>query len=91
MDQAAAGLPEERKGGFLVTIVVPCFNEEEVIRLTYERICAVLGSRGFRLQLIFVDDGSVDRTAEILDEIAASDSRIVVLTFSRNLKFEIEF
>ncbi len=73
-----------RRADFLLTVVIPCYNEEEVIRSTYDRISSVLGGKIFGLQIIFVDDGSVDRTGEILAQIAAEDERVHVLSFSRN-------
>ncbi len=83
-DEVAIRLPHNRRADFLLTVVVPCYNEEEVIRSTYERISHVLGDKIFGLQIIFIDDGSTDRTAEILARIAAGDDRVHVLPFSRN-------
>ena len=73
-----------RQNGFVLTIVIPCFNEEEVIRSTHERVTDVLGSENFDLRIIFVNDGSTDGTSRILDEIARRDGRVRILTFSRN-------
>lgn len=73
-----------RVSNFLLTVVVPCFNEEDVIAATYKRISKALESDTFRLQIVFVNDGSVDATASILQEIAANDSRVKIITFSRN-------
>ncbi len=73
-----------RRADFLLTVVIPCYNEEEVIRSTYERISNVLGGKIFGLQIIFVDDGSADRTGAILAQIALEDERVQVLSFSRN-------
>lgn len=69
----------------VVSVVVPCFNEEEVIEAFYDRICGVAGRLSdYRFEFLFVDDGSADRTAEILAALAASDERVVVLTLSTN-------
>jgi dolichol-phosphate mannosyltransferase len=70
--------------GYLLSIVIPCFNEEEVIGSTYNRIIDSLNISGFQLQLIFVNDGSKDRTGIILQSIAAADSRVEVVNLSRN-------
>lgn len=75
---------QRRSGDFCLSIVIPCFNEEEVIFTTYHRVVDVIGSKDFRLQLIFVDDGSKDRTSEILTRIAAQDNRVTLVTLSRN-------
>ena len=67
-----------------ISVVVPCYNEEEVIKVTYERLTQVLTKMGENYELLFVDDGSVDGTATVLDMIATGDSRVRVLHFSRN-------
>ena len=69
---------------FLLSLVVPCYNEEAVIRATYDRVSAVLGNNEFRLQIIFVNDGSEDGTERILEEISAADPRVKVVMFARN-------
>ena len=69
---------------FLLSVVIPCYNEEAVLQATYDRICETLESDLFRLQLIFVNDGSDDGTEEILQEISASDPRVEVVTLARN-------
>jgi len=69
---------------FLLSVVVPCYNEEAVIRFTYNSICEALESASFHLQMIFVNDGSEDRTEEILEEISAADLRVKVVTLTRN-------
>jgi polyisoprenyl-phosphate glycosyltransferase len=73
-----------RRDKFLLSIVIPCFNEEDVIRLTYRRLIDVLGNRGFCLQIVFVDDGSDDGTPDIAAEIAKGDPRVKTVLLSRN-------
>ena len=69
----------------LLSVVAPVFNEEEVIQLTHARIVALLGNlEGFDLEIVYVDDGSKDRTPALLSEIAESDPRVCVVTLSRN-------
>lgn len=69
----------------LISIIIPCFNEETVLRDTYLRLSSVLGQRSdFQYELVFVDDGSRDCTAHILRELAERDPRVAVLKFSRN-------
>jgi dolichol-phosphate mannosyltransferase len=68
-----------------VSVVIPCFNEEELIKETYGRVKAVLSAGGFRgFELIFINDGSTDRTLEFLEEISAGDKSVKVISFSRN-------
>jgi len=78
------GGEESRRDKFLLSIVVPCFNEEDVIRLTHRRLIDVLGNAGCWLQIVFVDDGSDDRTPDIAVEIAKSDPRVKTVLLSRN-------
>jgi glycosyltransferase involved in cell wall biosynthesis len=68
----------------LISIVVPCFNEEEVLRTTNRRLISVLEQLSLRFEILYVDDGSTDGTAEILHELQALDERIRVICFSRN-------
>jgi dolichol-phosphate mannosyltransferase len=69
----------------LLSVVVPLLNEEEVIRLTHTRISETLGKQqDIALEIVYVDDGSNDRSPAILAEIAASDPRVCVVTLSRN-------
>ena len=69
----------------LLSVVVPVFDEEEVIQLTHERIVDVLGSRSeFDLEILYVDDGSSDRTPEQLGAFAEGDPRVSVVSLSRN-------
>jgi len=68
----------------MLSIVVPCFNEEDVLRETNRRLLAVLEHLPQSFEILYVDDGSSDRTPEILRELQAQDGRIRVLRFSRN-------
>ena len=68
----------------MISIVVPCLNEEEVLRDTNRRLVAVLEQLPQRFEILYVDDGSTDRTPEILRELQADDERIRVVGFSRN-------
>jgi len=73
-----------RPKDFLLSVVVPCFNEEAVIGTTYDRICKVLEHHEFRLEMVFVDDGSQDATGRILSRISVTDRRVKVVTLARN-------
>ena len=69
----------------LVSVIIPCFNEERVLLDTYRRLSAVLGKQeGLDYELLFVDDGSSDGTKPILREFAKLDSRVNLIAFSRN-------
>ncbi len=67
-----------------VSVIVPCFNEELVIETTYQRLDAVMRGHFGRYELLFINDGSRDETLRILKKIAAADSSVRVLSFSRN-------
>jgi polyisoprenyl-phosphate glycosyltransferase len=73
-----------RPEDFQLSLVVPCYNEEAVIRATYDHICEALGNNEFRLQIVFVNDGSEDGTERILEEISVSDPRVKIVTLARN-------
>ena len=70
---------------FRLSVAVPIHNEESILPELLTRLCAVLdGLQGGPHEIVFVDDGSMDRTFAILEEAARQDSRIVVLSLSRN-------
>ena len=69
----------------LLSVVVPCSNEQEVLKLTHRRLIEALGNiPTLDLEIIYVDDGSHDRTEEILFELADSNSREKVISLTRN-------
>jgi polyisoprenyl-phosphate glycosyltransferase len=71
------------------SIVVPVYNEEEVIHETYRRLKNVMISTGEPYELLFVNDGSRDRTADILKEYSERDPSVILLDFSRNFGHQI--
>jgi dolichol-phosphate mannosyltransferase len=74
----------------LISVVVPVFNEEEIIPLFYERTTNTLAAlEGFDHEIVFIDDGSHDGSFERLSHLAASDPRVSVLRFSRNFGHQI--
>jgi len=66
------------------SIVVPFHNEEENITAMYDRLKAVMEQVGDSFELVLVDDGSTDRSYKLLEEIAAVDSRVLVVKLRRN-------
>jgi dolichol-phosphate mannosyltransferase len=73
----------------MLSVIVPCFNEEEVIEHTNERLARALGAITPDFEIIYVDDGSRDRTAELLHEIQAGSSQVRVIRLSRNFGHQI--
>lgn len=76
--------------GPLLSVVIPCFNEEAVIATTIDRLrtfCATL--EGLDVELIFVDDGSQDGTRTRLKAFGADDPRIRIVGFARNFGHQV--
>jgi len=71
------------------SIVIPVFNEEEVIEHTYERLKTVMESAEGKYELLFINDGSRDRSVEILLNLSERDKRIKIVDFSRNFGHQI--
>ena len=68
-----------------ISVIVPCYNEEEVINIFYDEINKVSKKMNeYDFQFIFVDDGSKDNTLQAMKNIAEKDERAVFLSFSRN-------
>ena len=67
-----------------VSVVVPVLDEQQVLPAFYARLKAVLATLPDASEVIFIDDGSTDRTPQLLDEWAAADPTIRVIHFSRN-------
>ncbi|MCX7679385.1 MAG: glycosyltransferase family 2 protein [Spirochaetes bacterium] len=68
----------------LISIILPVYNEEENISLQYQHIVESLKPFALNYEIIFVDDGSQDRSVEILQEIARKDKRVKLVIFRRN-------
>jgi len=67
-----------------LSVIIPCFNEEDVIEASYTHTRNVLNTLTCDTEIIYVNDGSSDRTRFLLDEIASNDKHVRVLHFSRN-------
>lgn len=68
-----------------ITVIVPCYNEQEVLPLFYREMEKVrLSMPGADFEYLFVNDGSSDRTLPMLREMSASDQRVKYVSFSRN-------
>lgn len=68
-----------------ISLIIPCYNEEETIKILYDSLTKVSKALSkFDFEYLFVNDGSSDKTLQILKELAADDDRIVYLSFSRN-------
>lgn len=67
-----------------VSVVIPVYNEEQVFPELLERLEKALEQTGRAYEVVFIDDGSSDRSLQMMREAAGRDSRIKVLSFSRN-------
>lgn len=68
-----------------VSLVIPMYYEEEVANECYKRVRDVLASlKDYEYEIVFVNDGSKDKTLEILEEIAGKDQNVKVVSFARN-------
>ena len=68
----------------LISAVLPCYNEEKVLPMTYGELTAELQKITDEYEMIFVDDGSRDGTCRLLKEFAGRDSHVKYISFSRN-------
>lgn len=73
----------------LCSVVVPMYNEEAVLHETYRRLTQVMENSEVEYEIVFVNDGSRDKTAEMLNEICDKDKRVKLLDFSRNFGHQI--
>ncbi|MDE6320287.1 MAG: glycosyltransferase family 2 protein, partial [Lachnospiraceae bacterium] len=71
----------------LLSVIVPCYNEEENVRDFYDELCKNTGffeKKGIVLEILYVDDGSKDKTVSEVKRLCAEDARVRLVSFSRN-------
>lgn len=68
----------------LLSIIVPCYNEGESIKYTYQEIKKVLNNINIQHEIVFINDGSKDNTLQILKNIGQNDKSVKYISFSRN-------
>lgn len=73
----------------MISVVIPLYNEEEVISETYKRLTDVMQGIGDDYELILINDGSRDKTAQLTAEIVKKDKHVRLLCFSRNFGHQI--
>lgn len=76
--------------GVAVTVVIPCLNEADNVEEAYQEVSSAL-DRYDALEVLFVDDGSTDRTLELVRELARRDPAVSYLSFTRNFGLEAAF
>jgi glycosyltransferase involved in cell wall biosynthesis len=68
-----------------ISLVIPCYNEEEALPLFYEELKTVMSEmKDYSFELLFIDDGSKDKTLDILQKFALDDERVKYIALSRN-------
>ena len=75
------------QGGFdlkKLTLIVPCFNEQEALPFFYKEAISVLKNLNYEYELLFINDGSKDNTLNILKDFADRDACVKYISFSRN-------
>ena len=91
MGKTIRNTASEKEAGHMtvVSLLIPALNEEENVRVAYDRIVAVFdGLPEYEPEFIFTDNHSDDRTFDILSDIAAEDARVRVIRFSRNVGYQ---
>src|SRR5688500_3519487 len=69
----------------LISLVIPCYNEQAVVGLCHGRLSAVIGGvAGYDFEIIYVNDGSRDDTLAALQKIRGGDRRVRIISLSRN-------
>lgn len=68
----------------MISVIVPCFNEEEALPIFYQTMETVRQEMGEVFEYIFVNDGSKDKTLQVMRDLAAQDEKVRYLSFSRN-------
>lgn len=73
-----------------ISIIIPAYNEEESLPILYDRINNLMSTmKNYEFEILFINDGSKDKTLEIIKEIRQNDQRICYVDFSRNFGKEI--
>src|SRR5882762_3831232 len=74
----------------LISVIVPCYNEEQVIVETNRQLVATLADlEGFDFEIVYVDDGSSDATVDLLRTIQSADKHARVVCLSRNFGHQL--
>ena len=79
----------DSKKANMISLVIPVFNEQEVLKDSFARMDAAMKDTGYPYEIIYVNDGSRDQTLEQLRDIAAVHKQVKVLSFSRNFGHQL--
>lgn len=67
-----------------ITLIVPCFNEQEALPIFYKETTLITAKMNYEYELLFINDGSRDNTLNVLKELARKDDHVRYISFSRN-------
>ena len=67
-----------------ISLIVPCFNEEESLPIFYNEVTKVLKTMNVDYELLFIDDGSIDNTSKIIEGFSKKNKKVKYISFSRN-------
>ena len=73
----------------LLSVIIPMYNEQEVISETYKRLTAILSKMDNDYEMIFVNDGSRDATMDIMSAVAKEDKHVKIVEFARNFGHQV--
>jgi glycosyltransferase involved in cell wall biosynthesis len=79
MDNSRINRADSSATGIECSVVVPLYNEAQVVGELYERLTGTMSATGRSYELVFVDDGSEDNTLELLRSFVESDARVVIV------------
>ena len=82
-------MTQHSQADYTYSIVIPVYNEKEVLPELYRRLTAIMKSMGESYEIIFVNDSSKDRTLEMIKDLNSKDPGIKVITFSRNFGHQV--
>ena len=68
----------------MISLIVPCYNEEEALPLFYEETVKVLSAMDIDYELILIDDGSKDKTLQVMQDLSSKNQYVKYVSFSRN-------
>jgi polyisoprenyl-phosphate glycosyltransferase len=74
---------------YTLSVVVPAFNEEDVLEALHKRLAAVLDQIGAVAEVIYINDGSSDETIKVMHTLRSADPRVTIIDLSRNFGKEI--
>jgi glycosyltransferase involved in cell wall biosynthesis len=77
-------MSKDKKNKELISIIVPCYNEEDVVETCHAAIAEVIDPLGFDFEIIYINDGSRDKTEDLLNALHKNDKRTRIIHLSRN-------